>query len=131
MSENLSIASNPDNVSEVERYVDNIRETQGLSDELYGNILICLTEAVNNGIYHGNEANPSKNVEVRYEIKPKSIVFQVSDEGEGFDFSNLPDPTDPENLSKLTGRGVFLMKQLSDLLVYSNGGSTVEMEFKL
>ena len=55
----------------------------------------------------------------------------IKDEGEGFDFNNLPDPTAPENLEKPTGRGVFLMKNLSDLVVFSDNGSVVEIHFKL
>lgn len=127
----IEIASNPENITQLEPFIDRLREEIGFDDSIYGNILICLTEAVNNAIIHGNQSNPSYHVILSCSRKPKSVVFKVKDQGAGFDFNNLPDPTDPENLEKLTGRGVFLMKELSDFLVYSNGGNTVEMEFKL
>lgn len=127
----ITIGSDPDNIVEVENFIDQIKETVSIGDDIYGNIMISLTEAVNNAIFHGNENDPNKSVEVVCRKDGHTLSFIVSDQGKGFDYNNLPDPTDPENLEKLTGRGVFLMKQLSDLLVYSNGGSTVEMQFKV
>jgi serine/threonine-protein kinase RsbW len=127
----ITISSDPDNIVEVENFIDQIKETVNIGDDIYGNIMISLTEAVNNAIFHGNENDISKSVEVTCRKDGQTLSFIVSDQGKGFDFNNLPDPTDPENLEKLTGRGVFLMKQLSDLLIYSNGGSTVEMQFKV
>ena len=59
------------------------------------------------------------------------LNFSVTDQGEGFDFNDLPDPTAPENILKIGGRGVFLMRQLADIVVFSNEGSTVEVQFKL
>lgn len=126
----IKIASDPENISELEGFIDQIRESEDIGDELYGNIIISLTEAVNNAIIHGNGSNPSKNVTLSFKRDGNKLSFIVSDEGPGFDYNNLPDPTDPENLEKLTGRGVFLMNQLSDMLIFSDEGSTVEMIFK-
>jgi len=63
------------------------------------------------------------------EITEKEIIVEVSDSGEGFDFLNLPDPTDPTNIEKGSGRGIFIMKNLSDSLEYENNGSKVVMKF--
>lgn len=127
----ISIASDPENISELEGFIDQLRDSEDIGDEMYGNIIISLTEAVNNGIIHGNGCDPAKKVTISFKRDGNKLSFSVTDEGEGFDFSNLPDPTDPENLEKLTGRGVFLMNQLSDMLIFSNGGNTVEMIFKV
>ena len=127
----ISIGSNPDNIIEVESFIEQIRETVSIGDDVYGNIMISLTEAVNNAIIHGNENDAAKLVEISAKKEGDVLSFTVSDQGKGFDFDHLPDPTDPENLEKLTGRGVFLMQQLSDKLKFSNGGSTVEMQFKV
>ncbi|MEX0811079.1 MAG: ATP-binding protein [Chitinophagales bacterium] len=127
----LNIPSNPDKVSVLESFVDEIRQNFGIKEELFGNILITLTEAVNNSIIHGNKTDESKKVKVSAKSENNTLIIKVSDEGEGFDYNNLPDPTNPENLEKLTGRGVFLMNQLSDLMVFSDGGSTVELHFKI
>ena len=126
----IEISSKPENIGLVENFVDEMKEKLGFSDELYGNLLISLTEAVNNGIIHGNLVDENKKVKVQCKKEGNIISFIVSDEGNGFDYNNLPDPTDPNNLEKLTGRGVFLMKQLSDMLIYSKGGSQVELQFK-
>ncbi len=127
----LKIASTPENIVLLESFIDQVKEAEKVGDDVYGNIIISMTEAVNNAIIHGNECDPSKEVTISSRREGNRVVFTVQDQGDGFDYNNLPDPTDPENLEKLTGRGVFLMNQLSDLLVFSNNGSTVEMQFKI
>jgi serine/threonine-protein kinase RsbW len=126
----IEIASLAESIVEVEQFVDGLKDKLQISDNLYGNLLISLTEAVNNAIIHGNGLNAEKKVKVFCKRENDMVSFIVSDEGNGFDYNNLPDPTDPNNIEKLTGRGVFLMKQLSDQLIFSNGGNTVEMQFK-
>ncbi|PSR04685.1 MAG: ATP-binding protein [Bacteroidetes bacterium SW_11_45_7] len=126
-----TIKSSPDNVSEVEAFIDQLRQEDLIDEQAYGNILISLTEAVNNAILHGNKSDESKNVDITCKLNDNMVSFIVSDEGAGFDFNSLPDPTDPANVEKLTGRGVFLMKQLSDYVIFSNNGSTVELQFKV
>lgn len=127
----LKIASTPENIVLLESFIDQVKDAENVGDDVYGNIIISMTEAVNNAIIHGNECDPNKEVTVSYRREGNKLIFTVTDTGGGFDFNNLPDPTDPENLEKLTGRGVFLMSQLSDLLVFSDSGSSVEMHFKL
>jgi len=127
----LELKSHPKNVSEIEPYVNQIVEAYGVDTEMYGNILISLTEAVNNAIIHGNHHDEEKSVTVQLRKNDKYLNFSVTDEGKGFDFNDLPDPTAPENILKIGGRGVFLMRQLADLVIFSNEGSTVEVQFKL
>ncbi len=126
----LEIASIAENIVEVEQFIESLKDKLQISDNLYGNLLISLTEAVNNAIIHGNALDANKKVKVVCKKDNNTVSFTVSDEGNGFDYNNLPDPTDPNNIEKLTGRGVFLMKQLSDQLIFSKGGSQVELQFK-
>ncbi len=100
-----------------------------LCAELYPNMLISLTEAVNNAIKHGNHYDHSKTVFIQARIQDDRVCCIVTDEGSGFDYLSLPDPTVAENIEKIGGRGVFLMQQLSDRIKFLNNGSTVEMEF--
>lgn len=127
----LKFTSNPGNVSKVEPFVDSLVSRYNLSPDKQCSILISLTEAVTNAIVHGNCRQENKTVEVKTRKERGRIALRVTDQGMGFDFDNLPDPTAPENLCKCGGRGVFLMRQLSDNIRFFNNGSTVEMTFKI
>ncbi len=95
-------------------FIDNAKERFHLDDDIYGNIMIAVTEAVNNAIKHGNSSDRTKNGHFSLSLNESLIKFVIQDEGKGFDYQNLPDPTAPENLEKIGGRGIFLMKHLSD-----------------
>jgi len=127
----LQLESNSSCISEVEKYVRQLFEHFGLDTELYPNILISITEAVNNAVQHGNCNDRTKVVCVRSHKNQSILCCEISDEGRGFDPSILPDPTAPENVEKPGGRGVFLMRQLSDRVRFKDNGSTVELEFYL
>ena len=127
----IEIASKLDKIHEVESLVDKVSAEMGLSEDHYGNVLIAVTEAVNNAIIHGNKYSEEKSVLISVKKGEKEIVFTVSDKGNGFDFNNLPDPTAPENIEKPAGRGMFLMKNLSDGVEFDNAGSTVRITFAL
>jgi anti-sigma regulatory factor (Ser/Thr protein kinase) len=125
----IEIASSLNNITEVESLIDQVCEDLSLNEDYYGNILIAVTEAVNNAITHGNKSDESKKVNVQVDKEGTKLVFSVSDVGSGFDFENLPDPTAPENLEKPDGRGIFLMKNLSDEVSFDLKGSKVSITF--
>lgn len=130
-NEVLKLASHTKNVARVEPFVEQIIERYGINSEVYGNILISLTEAVTNAIIHGNHSDINKSVFIHTKKIKNKVSFLVTDEGPGFDYENLPDPTAPENLLKIGGRGVFLMKQLSDDVSFLDDGRTVEIRFNI
>jgi serine/threonine-protein kinase RsbW len=125
----IQIPSIMENIRMIESFIDNAKEKFRLEDDIYGNIMIAVTEAVNNAIKHGNSGDKLKNVSLSLTLEDSIIKFVVKDEGGGFDFENLPDPTSPENLEKPGGRGIFLMKHLSDEVKFKDGGKIVEMSF--
>lgn len=127
----LNIASSFENMSLVERMVEDVCDIYKVNEDAYGNILIAVTEAVNNAIYHGNKGDATKHIKIGFQSHEKDIQFSVSDEGVGFDFDNLPDPTDPLNIDKPNGRGVFLMKNLADKVEFQNNGQEVLLTFNL
>ena len=127
----ISLSSRIENLREIERIVDEISSRFQLGAEVYGNILIASLEAVNNAITHGNKLNPDKKVEVVFEIDDKKLSIITRDFGNGFDFENVPDPTAPENIENVNGRGIFLMKQLSDGLDFHEEGRVSEMVFNI
>ena len=126
---NLEIKSNITNISEVEQLIDIVCEDLKLNEDYYGNILIAVTEAVTNAIVHGNKNNTSKFVTISVDKLKMEVVFTVVDDGGGFDYTNLPDPTAPENVEKPNGRGIFLMKNLSDKVEFFDGGKKVCITF--
>ena len=127
----LKLASDPRNITEVEGYVSQIADRYQLDQETRTNLLISLTEAVNNAIIHGNKQDRTKTVSIKLAQTRNGLAVRVSDQGCGFSYEDLPDPTSPERICECGGRGVFLMNQLCDKLRYINGGTTVEMQFRL
>tara|TARA_X000000368_G_C22955816_1_gene678719 strand:+ start:517 stop:906 length:390 start_codon:yes stop_codon:yes gene_type:complete len=127
----VKIPSIKENVSVVESFIENVGEKIRIEEAIYGNVLVSVTEAVNNAIVHGNKENKNKKVRLGLKQNKKSVRFIVEDEGMGFDHNTLPDPTNPKNLEKVKGRGIFLIKNLSDKTTFKQGGRVVEMLFKL
>jgi serine/threonine-protein kinase RsbW len=128
----LQLPSKTESIIEVESFVEDIRSKYHLQEDTYANVLICLSEAVNNAIGHGNRNNPDKKVYINLEvIDNKRLIFNIADEGEGFDYSNLPDPTEPANLENLSGRGVFIIKKLADQCIFNTRGNELELHFKI
>ena len=125
----LKINSNAQSLLLVERLIEDVCEVYNVSEDCYGNMLIAVTEAVNNAIHHGNRSNPDKQVKIGFESEDNMLVFSICDEGDGFDYKSLPDPTDPDNIDKLSGRGVFLMTNLADLIRFEENGRQVFLGF--
>jgi serine/threonine-protein kinase RsbW len=127
----IRLSSCPKNIEKVSSLVDKLASTFNFAPDTYGNILISLTEAVNNAIIHGNKQDANKMVEVQTLSRNGKLAIMVKDEGRGFDYNSVPDPTSPERICECGGRGVFLMRQLSDRCRFHDNGRSVEMEFKL
>ncbi|MEE9371440.1 MAG: ATP-binding protein [Saprospiraceae bacterium] len=125
----LALSSCITNVVQVEKYAEQLQQHFRISTDKYPDILISLTEAVNNAIIHGNNGDLHKKVIIQSQKTPKGLVILVSDEGAGFNPHNIPDPTCAENICECGGRGVFLMKELCDKITFNNNGSTVKLFF--
>jgi len=115
----------------VENFVRDVVERLHIDQNLYPNMLICLTEAVNNAMIHGNQMDEDKEIVVSCHEKDHEIQFVISDEGSGFDPQQIPDPTCEERIEAEGGRGVFLMKQLTDEIHFLNQGRTVKLMWKI
>lgn len=132
MVKEIEITSNPERIHEVEQFIEEIRDFLGFKDDAFGNVMVAVTEAVNNSIRHGNRGDGTKWVRIRCaSINPYRILMAVEDQGNGFDPEGLPDPTAPENMMRESGRGVFLMRQLSNEIRFHDAGRRVEMEFDI
>lgn len=125
----IQIPSLIENIRIVESFIDNTKEKYHINDDLYGNIMIAVTESVSNAIKHGNKGMKEKQVTLSLVLAENKINFIVEDQGAGFDYQNLPDPTAPENLEKTGGRGIFIMQNLCDEVEFRDSGRVVEMSF--
>jgi serine/threonine-protein kinase RsbW len=131
MRKDLNIPSEIGNLRLVEKAIDELSMELDLSDEVYGNILVATMEATNNAIIHGNNSDPGKLVRIQIQFLETELKVKIEDQGKGFDHNNIPDPTAPENLEKINGRGIFLMERLSDEIKYLEKGRIVELKFRI
>ncbi len=131
MERTISIPSKIDNLRKIEKVIDEISAESKIGEDQYGNILIAALEAANNAILHGNKLDEKKNVEITFSINNNILKIKVKDQGNGFDYQDIPDPTAPENIENVNGRGIFLMEKLSDKILFSEEGAVVELEFNL
>lgn len=126
----VTLPSDLASIGDVETLIDVYTNQLQVSEDAYGNILIAVTEAVNNAIIHGNKLNASLGVWMGVYNGVELVAFSVKDQGQGFNPDLVPDPVAPDNLLKENGRGVFLIKSLSDEMEYEDGGTRVNMYFK-
>ena len=110
----FDIPSNPDELEKVDHIAEKVAKEMRFSKEEKDDIAISVTEVVNNAIMHGNLADPKKNVHIIFIKDNDTLIIKVQDEGKGFNPDDLPDPTQPENLLKMKGRGIFIIRQLMD-----------------
>jgi len=115
----LEIESTPNNLITVEEFVNYFSVELGLDQEKISGLLLAVTEATTNAIIHGNKNNKLKLVRIYVYVDGKTITIKIKDEGKGFDPTIVPDPTDPENLLKDSGRGLYLMRVYMDGLEYN------------
>lgn len=129
--ETVSFPSAIDNIKVAEDLVDDVCRMNNIHEDHFGNVLIAVTEATNNAIHHGNLDDKNKKVAISVKRTVKDLCFVVKDEGSGFNFNDLPDPTAPENIEKENGRGIFLMKSLADDVKFEKNGSEVHVIFSI
>jgi len=127
----LQLPSKTESIAQLEQLIEEIADKYHVAEDTFANMMTCLNEATINAIIHGNKLDETKKVIINAEVEPKRIIWTVTDEGPGFDYVNLADPTSPENLENLTGRGVFIIKHLADQCIFNASGNTIELHFKI
>ena len=127
----LSIPSDRKNIGRVEEFFREINASFHIPDEKLHALLVSVTEAVNNGIIHGNKNDAAKHVEVTCALQGTILTVSVKDEGEGFTPENIADPLHEDNLLATGGRGVFLMKAFMRSVTYNDKGNEVTMTMEV
>ena len=126
----LILASRFENIEVAERALVDLCQRAGCAEDEEYWLVTALREAVANAVRHGNDQDPNRVVRVAYSINNSTVTIRVEDEGEGFDPEEIPDPTDPENLLRPSGRGIFYMRQFMNRVEFSTtpaGGTAVVM----
>lgn len=127
----LQLRSNPKFISRVEDFLRRVNRFLHLDEIQFNKLLVSTTEAVNNGIIHGNKMDPAKRVFIWCEVNTTAVVVRVKDEGKGFKPEEVPDPLKEENLMRESGRGIFLMRTLMDHVDYFITPRGVEVVMRL
>ena len=130
MFRGVKIESRIENLRIVENAIDEFSNEIGIEQDNYGKILVSIMEAANNAIIHGNKSEQSKLVLIEISFSENILKISVADQGPGFKPKEIPDPTRPENIESINGRGVFLMSKLADEIEFNDSGNKVTMYFK-
>ncbi len=126
----LQLPSKLDSIIELESFLEGLQNHLSISEEIFGNIQMCMNEAVINAIVHANKLNEEKKVYINLEVQPnKKLIFTIKDEGSGFDYNQVSDPTLPENLESLSGRGIYIIRHLADQVIFNREGNEMELHF--
>lgn len=127
----LKLKSVPTELHKLERFTEELCDEYNINNSYFGNILLVLTEAFENAMFHGNGSDPSKYVVVSFEPRAKGFLFEVRDEGKGFDYKHIPDATDVEGNPEGKGTGLFLIRSLADEVNFSEQGSCIRILFSI
>ncbi len=115
------------NLNVVQEFVEEISDQYNVTNTYFGNILVAVTEAAKNAIIHGNKEDTNKEVVISYTYSKGLLRFCLQDEGEGFNYDDIPDPVVSDNSEK----GLYLIRSLSDDVIFRNSGSTIELSFNI
>jgi serine/threonine-protein kinase RsbW len=127
----LQVKSEVQSVVILEKYLHTLFQKYNIPESRFGDILISLTEALNNAIIHGNALDNNKYVHVSHTKEPNRIIFRIKDEGCGFNPDAVPDPTCMERIEECGGRGVQIMFALADHMCYKKRERFLELGFNI
>lgn len=123
----FAIASDFKKVKEVSQKILQFLNGRQLSDSFLFDVRLACEEAVINAIKHGNQSSARKTVSISCDVTEEAVVIAVEDQGQGFDYRNLPDPTKEENIFKGCGRGLFLIHNAVDKVEFNSPGNKITM----
>ena len=126
----MVLASEHANVEQAVEQAEAFFSAHVEDDDVVYNLVLLTSEAVTNGIEHGNQFDPEKNVTLEFIVSGSAIEIVVEDEGPGFERGFVPDPLSEDNLFAFGGRGLFLLESLADDVKYEDGGRRIRVTFK-
>lgn len=126
----LRLKSVPESIHKLEVLIEEVCDANNLNQTYLGCISVAITEAFQNALTHGNQNDPKKIIEVDYQKTATGVSFTIKDEGDGFDHRSIPDIKDDGKEKTFPGRGIFLIKSLSDSLSFNEKGNEIGIGFK-
>lgn len=115
-----------------ERFIEEICDRYNIGNDYYGHIVAAVMEAIENGIIHGNKNDEKKQIRILFEAKPGEMIFEIQDEGEGFSYTAVTDPTDASvPISGQEGRGLYIIRSLADEVRFNERGNTIRLHFRI
>jgi serine/threonine-protein kinase RsbW len=126
----LFIKSDISELKKTEDFLLSFFRKNNLSKEHFNRVFLCLSEAVINSIQHGNRNDKRKQVSIQADCKKEFITIEISDEGDGFDYNNLENPTQRHNIKKESGRGIHIIKCLSNELEFKEKGKCIQFKIE-
>lgn len=124
----LLIKSDISELIKVEIFLMDILKEFKLSQKYFNRIYLCISEAVVNSIKHGNKEDKNKEVLISVDCNNQEIQIQVEDEGDGFDYAKVQNPTEIPNIKNESGRGIFIIKNMSNKLEYNEKGNSIKFK---
>jgi len=124
----LVIQSDQSELKKVECFLDDFFVKNNLSKKYFNRLYLCVSEAVVNAIKHGNQNDLNKKVTVKIGCLANEIEVLVEDEGDGFERSKLQNPTDQENIKKESGRGIFIIENLTECINFNKKGNCIQFK---
>jgi serine/threonine-protein kinase RsbW len=126
----LRLKSVPESINRLEHLIEEVCDQNNLNQTYLGCITIALTEVFENALNHGNKGNPDKTITIEFQKTNSGLQFIVRDEGKGFDFKSIPDLKEDGKAKVFPGRGIFLIKCLSDDVRFVGKGNELVIGFK-
>lgn len=126
----LVVNSTHQDLANVVDFLDAFAQEQGWDDDLRDRVVLVGSEAVTNAMDHGNKFDADKEVIIHLDVSAERVVLSVQDEGEGFVRSQVADPLADENLLRDSGRGLFIIEELTDVVEYDLSGRKIMLTFK-
>ena len=127
----LELESQLSQLHRVEAFIESLCDEYNVYNNYFSNIMVAVTEAFLNAVIHGNKLNVSKKILLSFKSSSSGLLFTIEDQGEGFDIDSIPDPTKEKLDASNGGRGIYLIKHLSDEVQFINNGRKIEMLFKI
>lgn len=127
----LSLKSVPESFNQVEILIEDVCNEYNLNHNYLGCIITSLNEAFQNALIHGNKSQAEKLISINFRKIATGITFSVTDEGDGFNHEAIPDVNEKSKESVFPGRGLFLIKSLSDNVDFNKEGNEISIGFKI